>query len=179
MSMLGMSFLNEIVSKCIPNANTILNRLRENVMKALHQTGDIGEQKDGMDIALCVMDLDEKQLQFAGAFNPLYLIRNGELTETRGDKMPIGVNAIVEKSFDRHEFKLQEGDIIYLFSDGYADQFGGPDDKKFRYKTLKEKLLRLHKEPMEKQKMELERIFYNWKGSTEQLDDVLLIGIKI
>jgi len=179
MSILGMSFLNEIVSKCIPGANTILNRLREMVMKALHQTGDIGEHKDGMDIALCVMDLDEKELQFSGAFNPLYLIRDDELIETRGDKMPIGVNAVVERSFTKHDFKLQEGDRIYIFSDGYADQFGGPDDKKFRYRTLKEKLLKLHKKPMQKQRSELDRIFCKWKGDLEQIDDVLLIGIKI
>ena len=179
MSILGMSFLNEMVSKCIPQANTILNRLRENVMKALHQTGDIGEHKDGMDIALCVVDLDEMNLQFSGAFNPLYLIRDAKLIETRGDKMPIGVNAVVEKSFTNYSFKLQEGDLIYLFSDGYADQFGGPEEKKFRYRTLKELLLRLHKKPMENQKKELERIFVNWKGDLEQVDDVLIIGIKI
>ena len=179
MSILGMSFLNEIVSKCIPGANTILNRLRENVMKALHQTGDIGEHKDGMDIALCVLCLDEKELQYAGAFNPLYLIRNGELIETRGDKMPIGVNAIVEKSFTKHEFKLQEGDQIYIFSDGYADQFGGANDKKFRYRSLKELILKIHHRPMREQEKELNKVFNNWKGDLEQLDDVLLMGIKI
>jgi serine phosphatase RsbU (regulator of sigma subunit) len=179
MSILGMSFLNEIVSKCIPQANTILNRLRENVMKALHQTGDIGEHKDGMDIALCVIDLEQRDLQFSGAFNPLYLIRNAELTETRGDKMPIGVNAVIEKSFSNYRVKLQEGDIIYIFSDGYADQFGGADEKKFRYRTLKELLVRIHRKPMEMQKDELERIFSKWKGDLEQVDDVLIIGIKI
>jgi serine phosphatase RsbU (regulator of sigma subunit) len=179
MSILGMSFLNEIVSKCIPQANTILNRLRENVMKALHQTGDIGEHKDGMDIALCVIDLEERDLQFSGAFNPLYLIRNAELTETRGDKMPIGVNAVIEKSFSNYKVKLQEGDIIYIFSDGYADQFGGEDEKKFRYRTLKELLVRIHRKPMDMQKNELERIFSKWKGDLEQVDDVLIIGIKI
>ena len=179
MSILGMSFLNEIVSKCIPKANIILNRLRENIMKTLHQTGDIGEHKDGMDIALCVIDLDGKDLQFSGAFNPLYLIRGGELLETRGDKMPIGVNAIVEKSFTNYNFKLQEGDLIYIFSDGYADQFGGPEEKKFRYRSLKELLLRIHTNPMHTQKKELERIFINWKGDNEQVDDVLILGIKI
>ncbi len=179
MSILGMSFLNEIVSKCIPKANTILNRLRENVMKALHQTGDVGEHKDGMDIALCVIDLDEKELQFAGAFNPLYLVRNGELTETRGDKMPIGVNAVVEKSFSNHVFKLQKGDLIYIFSDGYADQFGGPNEKKYRYRSLKESLIRIHDKPLDIQKKELEHNFANWKGGLDQVDDVLLIGIKI
>ena len=93
--------------------------------------------------------------------------------------MPIGINAIAEKSFTNYNFKLQKGDLIYIFSDGYADQFGGPEEKKFRYKTLKELLLRLHKKPMETQKKELERIFINWKGDLEQVDDVLIIGIKI
>ena len=179
MSMLGISFLNEIVSKCIPRANTILNRLRENVMKALHQTGDITENKDGMDIALCVIDLEEMVMEFSGAFNPLYLIRDGELSETRGDKMPIGINAIVEESFTNHIFNLEKGDLIYLFSDGYPDQFGGSDDKKFKYKALKNLLVKINKQPMEAQNKELERSFISWKADGEQIDDVLLIGLKI
>ncbi len=179
MSMLGISFLNEIVGKCVPRANTILNRLRENVMKALHQTGDIHENKDGMDIALCVINLEDMVMEFSGAFNPLYLIRKGELFETRGDKMPIGINAVVERSFTNHIIKLQKGDLIYLFSDGYADQFGGPDDKKFKYKTLKDSLIKIQGKSMEAQKKELERIFIRWKGDYEQVDDVLLIGLKI
>ena len=179
MSMLGISFLNEIVSKSIPRANTILNRLRENVMKALHQTGELSENKDGMDISLCVIDLNEMELDFSGAFNPLYLIRNGVLIETRGDKMPIGINAVVEKSFSNHTIKLEEGDLIYLFSDGYPDQFGGPHDKKFKYSSLKDLLVRIHRKPMETQKKELERSFIRWKADSEQVDDVLLIGIKI
>ena len=179
MSMLGISFLNEIVSKSIPRANTILNRLRENVMKALHQTGELSENKDGMDISLCVIDLNEMELDFSGAFNPLYLIRNGVLIETRGDKMPIGINAVIEKSFSNHTIKLEEGDLIYLFSDGYPDQFGGPHDKKFKYSSLKDLLVRIHRKPMETQKKELERSFIRWKADSEQVDDVLLIGIKI
>ncbi len=179
MSMLGISFLNEIVSKSIPRANTFLNRLRENIMKALHQTGERHENKDGMDIALCVIDLDKLVMEFSGAFNPLYLIRKGVLHETRGDKMPIGINAITEKSFTNNIIKLEKGDLIYLFSDGYADQFGGPNDKKFKHKSLRELLIKIRKKSMETQKKELERSFITWKGDREQIDDVLLIGIKI
>jgi serine phosphatase RsbU (regulator of sigma subunit) len=179
MSMLGISFLNEIVSKCIPPANSILNRLRENVMKALHQTGDITENKDGMDIALIVIDQEEMKLEFSGAFNPLYMIRDGKLREIRGNKMPIGINAIVEKSFTNHVIDLQEGDLIYLFSDGYPDQFGGPEDKKFKYSNLKKLLVRISKKSLMAQQKELERIFLQWKSESEQLDDVLVIGIKI
>lgn len=179
MSMLGISFLNEIVSKCIPRANVILNRLRENVMKALHQTGDIAENKDGLDIALCVIDLDQRVMEFSGAFNPLYMIRRGILHETRGNKMPIGINAVMERSFTNHTIKLQKGDLIYLFSDGYADQFGGPEDKKFKYHTLKELLLKISQKPMDAQKKMLESSFIRWKADNDQVDDVLIIGLKI
>lgn len=179
MSMLGISFLDEIVSKGVPSANSILNRLRENVMKALHQTGEVGEHKDGMDIALCVIDLEKMEMEYSGAFNPLYLIRKGVLHETRGDKMPIGINAVVEKSFTNHCIKLKQGDLIYLFSDGYADQFGGPYNKKFKYNPLKELLVKISKKPLEAQKKDLERSFIKWKADCEQLDDVLLIGLKI
>jgi serine phosphatase RsbU (regulator of sigma subunit) len=179
MSMLGISFLNEIISKNIPYANTILNRLRENVMKALHQTGEVSENKDGMDIALCVFDLAEMKLEYSGAFNPLYLVRDGKLIETRGDKMPIGINAIAEKSFTNHIISLEKGDMIYLFSDGYPDQFGGKDDKKFKYSNLKKLLLKNSNKSPAIQKRELERSFISWKSDYEQVDDVLIIGIKI
>lgn len=179
MSMLGISFLNAIVAKKIPAANTILNLLRENVMKALHQTGGMTENKDGMDIAMCVIDLGEMQLEFSGAFNPLYMIREGVLIETRGNKMPIGINAVAEKSFTNHIIELRKDDLIYLFSDGYPDQFGGPEDKKFKYSNLKKLLLKNHNKSMEMQKKDLERNFISWKSDTEQVDDVLVMGIKI
>ena len=179
MSMLGISFLNEIVSTCIPRANAILNRLRENVMKALHQTGEKAENKDGLDIALCVFDLDRMAMEFSGAFNPLYMIRKGVLRETRGDKMPIGINAVKEKSFTNHDIRLQKGDLIYLFSDGYADQFGGPEDKKFKYYNLKKLLVKVCHKPMEAQKKALESSFLRWKAENEQVDDVLIIGLKV
>lgn len=179
MSILGISFLNEIVSRDIPRANIILNRLRENIMKSLHQTGDIYEHKDGMDIALCICDLEKRKLQFSGAFNPMYLIRNGELNEVRGDKMPIGIAPTEERSFTNHVLDLRKNDLIYIFSDGFADQFGGPEDRKFRYRPFKELLVRIHKQDMGKQKKLLEQKFYNWKGEVDQVDDILIIGFKI
>jgi len=179
MSILGISFLNEIVSKCIPKASGILNKLRESVMKTLHQTGTRSEHKDGMDIAMCVIDLDQMELQFSGAFNPLYLIRNDELIEVRGDKMPIGIAYMTETSFTNHKIPILQGDQIYLFSDGFTDQFGGPEDKKFRYGPFKELLLSINKQKMEKQRILLDKKFNRWIGDVEQVDDVLVIGMKI
>ena len=138
-----------------------------------------GEHKDGMDIALCVIDLDEMEVQFSGAFNPLYLIRNDELIEVRGDKMPIGIAYMTETSFTNHKISVLSGDQIYLFSDGFADQFGGPDEKKFRYGQFKELLLSINKQKMEKQRMLLDKKFNQWMGDVEQVDDVLVIGMKI
>ena len=179
MSILGISFLNEIVTKCIPRPSIILNKLRESVMKTLHQTGARSEHKDGMDIALCVIHLDSMEMEYSGAFNPLYLIRDNELTELRGDKMPIGISFMTETSFTNHKMPLKPGDRIYLFSDGYTDQFGGPEQKKFRYGPFKELLLSINNEEMKKQKVLLEKKFNGWMGKVEQVDDVLVIGLKI
>jgi len=179
MSILGISFLNEIISSGIPKANIILNRLRENIMKTLHQTGDLSKLKDGMDLALVIIDFEKKELQFSGAFNPMYLIRNGNLIEFRGDKMPIGIAPTTEKSFTNKSLKIRREDILYIFSDGYADQFGGVEQKKFRYGPFKDMLLKIHRQPMDKQKQLLEQKFLLWKGDLEQIDDILIIGLKI
>jgi serine phosphatase RsbU (regulator of sigma subunit) len=179
MSILGISFLNEIISNGIPKANIIMNKLRENIMKTLHQSGDVSKHKDGIDLALVIIDFEKKELQFSGAFNPMYLIRNGNLIEFRGDKMPIGIAPTVEKSFTNKRLKIREGDILYIFSDGYADQFGGAKEKKFRYGPFKDLLLKIHRHPMDKQKHLLEHKFLVWKGGLEQVDDILIIGLKI
>ena len=179
MSILGISFLNEIISNGIPKANIILNKLRENIMKTLHQTGDLSKLKDGIDLALVIIDFEKKELQFSGAFNPMYLIRNGKLIEFRGDKMPIGIAPTIEKSFTNKTLKIKKEDILYIFSDGYADQFGGPEEKKFRYGPFKDLLLKIHRHPMDKQKLLLERKYHFWKGDVDQVDDILIIGLKI
>ncbi len=179
MSIMGISFLNEILSSRGPvKASRILNLLRERVMKALHQRGHELENKDAMDMALCVYNPRTRELQYSGANNPLYHLRNRVLTEIKADTMPVGINAIEENSFTNHAMQLKPGDIVYIFSDGYPDQFGGPLNKKFKYGPLKELLIRISVLPMEEQLEELESVMSEWKGSEPQVDDMLVFGIQ-
>jgi len=180
MSMLGISSLNEIVSgdKQKLNAAKILNLLREKVKFSLHQTGKTGETKDGMDIALCILDKKTMTLEYAGAYNPLYHFRNGKLNEYKADRMPIGIYHVEKETFTNHEITIMPGDTIYLFSDGYADQFGGPAQTKFKSTNLKNLLSEIVDQPMDKQKEMLEDKFNQWKGDLDQVDDIIVIGIK-
>ncbi len=188
MSMLGISFLNKIVSeKSIVKSNEILDTLRENIIKALQQTTDIEGSKDGMDIALSIIDYETNTLYFSGANNPLYLIRNNELTAYRGDKMPIAIYPKI-KPFEHHEIKIQKNDAIYMFSDGYADQFGGQKSRKFMTKRFKNLLLHIYNEKMNEQKTILNQKIEKWmsypdtsnnKNNHEQIDDILVIGVRI
>ena len=120
-------------------------------------------------------------IEFAGANNPLILIRDNELIKVKGDRMPIGIHELASQSFENHELKAIKGDVLYTFSDGYQDQFGGPKNKKFMIKKMKELLLDNHKKPMEEQKAILEKAFYDWTVpyNAEQVDDVIVIGIRI
>lgn len=179
MSMLGVAFLNEIVNKDkITEPDFILNNLRVKVIQALQQQGISGEARDGMDIAIVTIDKTENKLAYAGAYNPLIMIRNGEIIETAGDKMPIGIYENMVP-FRRHELDIIKGDVFYMSSDGYEDQFGGPDGKKFKAKQFKQLLLEIHNQPMETQKEILEKRFEEWKGDLPQIDDVVVIGLKI
>ncbi len=208
MSMLGISFLNEIVRKEeVTNAAEVLNQLRKNIITSLNQTYDISRNSsdvnvdDGMDISLCVLNTETLKLQFAGANNPLYIIRklkaesckvetqsfennelsnlkNFELYELKGNKMPIAIHIHME-SFTLQETQLQKDDLLYLFSDGYADQFGGLNNKKFRYKAFKELLISNSNKSLNEQKTILESNFENWKGNNKQVDDVTIMGVKI
>lgn len=178
MSMLGVSLLNEIViNKRIYKPNEILNRLRESVISSLGQSKEDSSVKDGMDITICVIDKKKDKLQFAGAYNPLYFFRKNELTEVKGDKMPVAIFMKMH-DFTIHEFDLQKGDTFYIFSDGYVDQFGGPKRKKFLSKNFKELLLGMQNKSMLKQAEELDRVFEEWKNDVEQIDDVCVIGIR-
>jgi len=181
MSLLGVSFLKEIINKIDEiKANIILDMLRESVINALNQAGgeNEGQTKDGMDMALCVLNFNISELQFAGANNPLYLIRNGELIETKADKMPIGVYDL-KQPFSNNLIKLEKNDSFYLFSDGYADQFGGPKGKKFMYKKLKELLISIQDKTMKEQHTILDKTIEEWRGYLFQVDDQLIIGVKI
>ncbi len=178
MSILGIAFLNEIISKTeVIIANKILNELREHLIKSLHQTGRKDETRDGMEMALCVVDFGNKKLQYSGAFRPLYFIRNQELKEFKGDNMPIGIYDD-DDSFSNKELHFKEDDIIYLFSDGYVDQIGGPDRKTFRSRKFKQLLINIHHKPLLEQKEILEKKYEEWKHDIEQIDDIMVMGIK-
>ncbi len=180
MSMLGMALLNEIVSKGeFENAAQILNQLRSLIIKSLHQSGKIEEAKDGMDLALCIVDKDTEMVQFAGAFNPLYLVRNGELLETSADRMPVGFHDKLDVPFKNNEIKLLKGDTFYIFSDGYVDQFGGENGKKFMAKKFKQLLVSMQQLSMEKQKDILDKNITDWRGELDQVDDIMILGLRV
>jgi len=183
MSMLGISLLKEIVIKSkVTDPGQILNLAREEIIRALGQTGASGEQKDGMDITLCSVDLDTLMMKWAGANLPCYIVRDEVLTELKGDKMPIAIYERMD-SFTTREFQLMKGDQVFLSGDGYHDQFGGPDGKKFMSKRFKELLVSISKEPMEGQKAALEATVEQWQNAYSatypQTDDITVMGIRI
>lgn len=152
----------------------ILNKTREIVVAEFEKSEE--DVKDGMDIALC--SLEGMKLQYAGAHNPLWIIRNGEIIETKANKQPIGQFDNPEP-YTTHSFDLEQGDSIYIFSDGYVDQFGGEKGKKFKSKAFRELLLSIQDKPMEEQKKEIDEAFEKWKGDLDQIDDVCVIGVKV
>jgi len=203
MSMIGNSLLNEIVNdKSITNAAEVLNQLKDGIIHAFGEAGVTGEQKDGMDMALCTFKTSEVSktsevctLQYAGAYNPLYIVRNGktsdktsqvsetcevcELEQIKADKQPVGFHFGKQKPFTNHEIQLKKSDTIYIFSDGYQDQFGGPKGKKFMSKRFRQLFLDIQEMNMEEQKEHLDKTIEEWKGSKEQVDDILVIGVRV
>jgi serine phosphatase RsbU (regulator of sigma subunit) len=180
MSLLGITLLTEIVKNTDDvRPHILLNELRSNIKRALSQVGKEHEAKDGMDISLSVIDNDSNTLFFAGAYNPLYLIRNKELIEYKGDKMPVGVHINEKESFTLREIQIQKNDCIYMFSDGYVDQFGGDSNRKFMAKNFKELLLRITEKDMSEQKTILDDTIDQWIGPHDQLDDILVMGIRL
>ena len=180
MSMLGISFLEEIVNnREITDSGVILDELRKEVQRALRQKGEKGETKDGMDLALCVIDNKKKNIQYSGAYNNLYHIRNGVLNEYPANRMPIGIFDYSVNNFSGTVIDSEPGDMIYMFSDGFADQFGGPKCKKFKYIPFKELLMAIHQLPLSRQKAILQKEFTKWKGTNPQTDDVVVLGFRV
>lgn len=180
MSLLNMSLMNEaLLSRKYTNTNEILDFVRKILILGLKpdETGQGGN--DGMDCALIKVDVNQMQLQFSGANNPLWIIRRNELIVLKADKMPVGRSPKSDEPFSAETFKLEKGDSIYLFTDGYPDQFGGLKGKKFKYKQLQELLLSINYLELDAQKKILANTFDQWKGSLDQVDDVCVIGLKI
>jgi hypothetical protein len=204
MSLLGMSFLDEIIDKEVsPRADFILNELRLHVTDSLKQVGGDDEAKDGMDIALLVIDFNTQRIEFSGAYNPCFRVRkladhealkyeddsaerpdgsmsNGKyLLETiYASKMPIGISSRMNEDFVFYDWNLEKGISYYMFSDGYIDQFGGSHGRKFMKKSFKKLILEIQDYPMKRQKELLEKNLKDWMGQTPQIDDILVMGIR-
>ena len=168
------------MEKGIVEPDKILNELNAGVQSALKQGTHEVDTKDGMDVALCVIDSDNRAVKFAGAFRPLLVIEDGKLEKIDGNKFPIGgAQAENERVFTSNTRKLKKGATIYMFSDGYADQFGGDRGKKFMLKKLNELFLSFQDLGMNHQREELDNALETWKGMHEQVDDILVIGIRL
>jgi len=181
MSIVGFNQLNHVVSvKKARTASIILDELNKGVITTLNENKGSGSIKDGMDLSLCILDMKSGKAEFAGANNPLFLIRDNKLIKYKGDRFPIGAFEGMEPQlFRNNEIDILPGDCLYLFSDGYADQFGGPENKKFMYRQFEDLLVEINGKPMEFQKEKLLSRLNEWKGRNEQVDDILIIGIRI
>lgn len=178
MSLLNITFLHQaVIEKGITQPNKIFDSIRTTLVDALNPDGST-DTKDGMDAVLCSINFEKHLLGAACANNPLWLIRKGEFMEFKADKIPIG-EAEDPKPFTLHEMNLQKGDCIYMFTDGFADQFGGPNGKKYKQAQLKDLLLEIHQKPMKEQQELLDDAFKNWKGSLDQVDDVCVMGVRV
>ena len=181
MSFLGYNLLENVVrGKSSFEPSLILKELNNEVFSTLSQKNENLNSKYGMDISLCAIYMDKREIHFAGAHHPLYLIRNGELLEFKGDKYSIGtLYTGIEKEFTTQQLFYQQGDTFYLFTDGYVDQIGGRDRKKYYYAPFKKTLLEIAQESMPQQKQLLEKEFLKWKGERDQTDDILILGFRL
>jgi serine phosphatase RsbU (regulator of sigma subunit) len=180
LSILGINMLNEIMqSGNNLKANRLLNLMREKVMKALHQTGSGAEAKDSIDIGLCLIECASGKLEYAGANRPLIMVRNGEMTEYKPDRVTIGIAPLKETSFVNNYINTIPGDTFYLFSDGFSDQFGEKSDKKFKHNNFRRLIESVQGLSLSKQKEQFENAFKEWKGNARQIDDVLVFGFQI
>ncbi len=180
-SMVGQNWLNYAVKDLsLEKPAEILMALDNGVMSTFKECDDDTSVKDGMDLALCCINYKDMTLEFAGAYNPVIIIRNGEVTIIKGDKFPIGAFFRGDKKvFNNQEVKVDKGDLVYVFSDGFADQFGGENQNKFMSKRFRQLLFDIHQKPLVEQKDILFKTIVEWMGPLEQLDDITVIGIKV
>ncbi len=181
MSIVGYNQLKQaIITTKGSNPAEILDHLNRGVSETLHQKDANSTNKDGMDIAICSINYSNLELEYAGAFNPLYLLRNEEIIQVKGNKFPIGSFVDEEPSnFTNNKIQLEKGDQVYVFSDGFPDQFGGPRGKKFMYKRFRELLAANGNLDMAAQKEELKKSLFDWMKDEEQVDDILVIGVRV
>ena len=180
MSLLNISLLNEtVLEKKITQPHLIFGNVRQSLLQAFSADEGKEEGRDGMDAVLCAFSEKNKRMEFACANNPVWLLRRGELLEFAPDKMPVGKHEGAQGPFTLQTVELQKEDILYLFTDGYADQFGGPKGKKFKYAQLKKVLLENAQRSLAEQKKALDETIEAWRGKLEQVDDILIVGIKI
>lgn len=181
MSIIGIELLRKIINgQGIEEPSEVLDELNKNFADIFKDVENI-TLRDGMDIAFCVIDKGSRILEYAGAFNPLYLVRENKLTEIKGDRFSVGLEDYEGEmqSFTNHHIQLMKDDMVYIFTDGYSDQFGGPEGKKFKYRRFRHLLLNVHEAPIDDQLEQLERSIDDWMGDSDQVDDILVIGMKI
>ena len=180
MSIIGSTLLQDIVTrKRISKPSEILSLLDKQIFSTLNQNVEMGVSNDGMDMVVCEFSISTRHVRFASAMRPVILVLDGESYYIKGNRSSVGGESVIEKFFDDQEYYLKEGDTIYLFSDGLPDQFGGADGKKMKIARLKRMIEQISKLPMDEQKESMKKFYFDWKGSYDQVDDVLLMGIKV
>jgi serine phosphatase RsbU (regulator of sigma subunit) len=179
MSMIGSTLLQDIVTRQkISKPSMILNLLDNQIFTTLNQNLELGVSNDGMDLVVCEIDIKTRNLKFASAMRPIIFVIDNELLYIRGNRLSVGGESVFEKFFDDQEYSLNKGDSIYLFSDGLPDQFGGTDGKKMKMARLKRLIEQIYRLPMNEQKEAISKFFNNWKGAHNQVDDVIVMGLK-
>jgi serine phosphatase RsbU (regulator of sigma subunit) len=180
MSMIGSTLLQDIVTrKGISKPSEILSLLDKQIFSTLNQNVELGVSNDGMDMVVCEFSISTRHIRFASAMRPVILVLDGESFYIKGNRSSVGGESVVEKFFDDQEYYLKEGDTVYLFSDGLPDQFGGPDGKKLKIARLRRMIEQISRLPMDEQKDAMSKFYFDWKGTYDQVDDVLLMGVKV
>ncbi len=180
MSLIGLEFFRQIVvEKEILRPASILEEMNRNFDAVFANLEELS-LKDGMDLGFCAYDYKRRILEYAGAFNPLYIVRNNEIIEIKGDRIIVGPDYGLQRGpFTNNSIQMEENDVIYMFSDGYPDQFGGPEGKKFKYRRFRHLLMSIHHLPMEEQHRKLEENMKEWMGlKNDQIDDLMVIGVR-